>query len=342
MTVLVTGGAGFVGSHVCKALAGRGIVPVVYDNLSHGHRWAVQWGPLEIGELADRQRLSDVMAKYRPAAVLHFASSIEAGESVRNPGAFYENNVCFTLGLLKTMRRNGIDRLVFSSSAAVYGNPHVLPMPESHPKNPVSPYGATKLMCERILSDFAVAHGLRSVSLRYFNAAGADPEGDLGEAHHPETHLIPIVLDAAAGLRPHISIFGNDYDTPDGTCVRDYVHVSDLAEAHCLALVRSEKIFAAEAFNLGTGQGYSVREVIAAARRVTAATIPTKTERRRAGDPASLVADPSAAIRVLGWSPERAELDTQIDDAWRWQRKQAGNRDALATGSMAAAAAMPR
>ena len=318
--VLVTGGAGFVGSHVCKALAADGYFPIVYDNLSHGHRWAIQWGPLEVGELADTERLSAVMAKYTPVAVLHFASSIEAGESVRDPGAFYENNVSNTVALLRTMNRKGLDRIVLSSSAAVYGDPQTLPMPEEHPQSPVSPYGATKAMCERILADFAVAHGMKSVALRYFNAAGADPDGELGEAHHPETHLIPIVLDAAAGLRPDIAVFGTDYDTPDGTCVRDYIHVADLADAHCRALRRTAQSSGAEAYNLGTGRGYSVREVVSTAERVTGRSIPARTEARRPGDPASLVADPSAAMRDLEWKPRYAALETQIEHAWNWHR----------------------
>ena len=319
-TVLVTGGAGFVGSHVCKALAGAGLRPVVYDNLSRGYHWAVQWGPLEQGELSDEYRLSEVIAKHEPAAVLHFASSIEAGESVRDPGAFYENNVCNTLVLLRTIVAAGIDRIVFSSSAAVYGNPLSLSIAEDHPTAPTSPYGMTKLVCERMLGDFAVAHGLRSVSLRYFNATGADPDGQLGEAHDPETHLIPMVLDAALGLRPHVSIFGDDYPTPDGTCLRDYIHVSDLAEAHGLALDRTAVVGGAEAYNLGTGNGYSVREVIATARQVTGHSIPTRIQPRRPGDPAALVADPTAAMTTLAWMPKRAALETQISDAWRWHR----------------------
>ncbi|CAN0545915.1 unnamed protein product, partial [Laminaria digitata] len=319
-TVLVTGGAGFVGSHVCKALAENGLQPVTYDNLSRGHRWAVQWGPLVIGELSDRDTLTAAIMRYRPAAVLHFASSIEAGASVTNPGAFYENNVCNTLALLQTVREHDIDRVVFSSSAAVYGNPETLPIPESHPTQPVNPYGATKLMCERILQDFAGAYGMRSVSLRYFNAAGADPGAAIGEAHDPETHLIPLVLDAAAGLREDIAIFGEDYDTPDGTCIRDYVHVSDLAEAHRLALAHTATANGATAYNLGTGRGHSVRAVIASAERVTGTSIATRIVDRRTGDPPVLVADPAAAIRVLGWKPRSIGIDTQISDAWRWHQ----------------------
>lgn len=329
--VLITGGAGFVGSHVCKALAQTGYRPVVYDNLSKGHRWAVQWGPLEIGDLSDRKRLADVIARYKPVAVMHFAASTEAGHSVRAPGSFYENNVANTLGLLQIMLDQRVTRIVFSSSAAVYGDPVSLPMTEDHPKAPVNPYGETKLMCEKILADFGVAHGIRSISLRYFNAAAADQEGCIGEAHEPETHLIPLVLDTAAGNRSHISIFGDDYDTPDGTCIRDYIHVSDLAEAHRRALVRTEKIDTAEALNLGTGRGHSVLEVIAAAEQVTAQRIPTKRESRRAGDPPSLVADPTAAKDMLDWTPQWPDLETQIADAWRWHQVHTDGAAAVAS-----------
>jgi UDP-glucose-4-epimerase GalE len=317
-TVLVTGGAGFVGSHVCKALAQAGFQPVSYDNLSRGHRWAVQWGPLEEGDLAQPARLDQVMRDYRPVAVMHFASSIEAGESVTDPAAFYANNVCNTLSLVQAMRRNGIGRIVFSSSAAVYGDPTTLPITESHALNPVNPYGATKQFCEVMLRDFAAAYGVRSVSLRYFNAAGADPDAQIGEAHDPETHLIPLVMQAAAGDRPFVSIYGDDYPTSDGTCVRDYVHVSDLAAAHCLALDHTERAPGAHVFNLGNGSGYTVREVIDTVRRVTGRTVDVRVEPRRPGDPCSLLADPGRAKERLGWTPSRAALDVQIADAWRW------------------------
>lgn len=320
-TVLVTGGAGFVGSHACKALAMAGYLPVTYDNLSRGHRWAVQWGPLEEGELSDARRLDEVMRKYRPLAVLHFASLIEAGHSVVDPGAFYTNNVCNTLLLLHAMRRNGIDRFVFSSSAAVYGSPQSVPIREDHPQQPVNPYGSTKKFCETILADFATAYGLNSVSLRYFNAAGADPGGALGEAHEPETHLIPLVLQSALAGRPGVSVYGDDYPTHDGTCVRDFVHVSDLADAHRLALERTASTAGAHAYNLGTGHGHTVLEVINVARRVTGRDIVANIERRRAGDPACLVADPSAARKALGWSAVRSDIEVQITDAWNWYRR---------------------
>ena len=316
--VLVTGGAGFVGSHVCKALAAAGFLPVAYDNLSQGHRWAVRWGPLEIGDIEDRGRLQQVMDRYRPIAVMHFAALIAAGESVVKPAKYYKNNVARFLVLLDAMQRQKIDRIVFSSTAAVYGTPERTPIDEKHPLAPINPYGMSKLMGERILQDCATAYGLRSIALRYFNAAGSDPDGEIGEAHEPETHLIPIVLEAAAGDRPHVAVYGTDYPTEDGTCVRDYVHVTDLAAAHVLALARLENAHGAEAFNLGNGNGFSVREVIAAAERVSGNKIAIKQEPRRAGDPPILVADAHRARTDLGWRPAYSDLDVQISNAWRW------------------------
>ena len=328
--VLVTGGAGFVGSHACKALAAAGFLPVTYDNLSQGHRWAMRWGPLEIGDIEDRDRLQQVMDRYRPVAVMHFAALIAAGESVAQPGKYYRNNVSRFLVLLDAMQRQKIDRIVFSSTAAVYGTPERTPIDEKHPLAPINPYGTSKLMGERILQDYAAAHGLRSIALRYFNAAGADPDGEIGESHEPETHLIPIVLEAAAGDRPHVAVFGADYPTADGTCVRDYVHVADLAAAHVLALTRLESAHGAEAFNLGNGNGFTVREVIAAAERVSGTKIAVKLEPRRAGDPPVLVADASRARTELNWQPAYSDLDTQIGNAWRWtqgwSRRQAVGR----------------
>lgn len=316
--VLVTGGAGFVGSHACKALASAGFLPVTYDNLSQGHRWAVRWGPLEIGDIEDRDRLQQVMDRYRPAAVMHFAALIAAGESVTEPAKYYRNNVSRFLVLLDAMQRQKIDQIVFSSTAAVYGTPERTPIDEKHPLEPINPYGMSKLIGERILQDCASAYGLRSIALRYFNAAGSDPDGEIGEAHDPETHLIPIVLEAAAGDRPHVAVFGTDYPTADGTCVRDYVHVTDLASAHVLALARLKGAHGAEAFNLGNGNGFTVREVVAAAERVSGAKIAVKQEPRRAGDPPVLVADASLARAELGWRPVYSDLDTQIGNAWRW------------------------
>lgn len=315
--VLVTGGAGFIGSHACKALAASGCRPVVYDDLSNSDRDAVKYGPLEIGALADAARLADVFRRHRPAAAMHFAGFIEAGESVRNPGAFYRNNVGGALFLLQAMQEAGVDRLVFSSTAAVYGDPEHVPIPEDHPLRPVNPYGRSKLMVENILADMAAAHGLRYVALRYFNAAGADPDGELTENHRPETHLIPLVLQAAYGLRPDIAVFGDDYDTPDGTCIRDYVHVSDLADAHVRALRRLLDGGDGLTANLGTGRGHSVREVVETAARVVGRAVPVRAAARRPGDPARLVADPALARRELGWVCRHPDLETQIRHAAR-------------------------
>jgi UDP-arabinose 4-epimerase len=316
--VVVTGGAGYIGSHVCKALAASGCLPVAYDNLSTGHRWAVRWGPLEQGELEDRRRLSAIFQRYRPFAVVHLAGRIIAGESVADPAIYYRANVTASLALLDGMREAGVGRMVFSSSAAVYGEPEATPMDEEHPQRPVSPYGASKLMIERVLGDYAAAYGLRSASLRYFNAAGADPEGELGEAHPVETHLIPLVLEAARGVRPHVSICGTDYPTRDGTCLRDYVHVSDLASAHVLALRHVAVRSGAHAFNLGGGEGATVREVIETARRVTGRPIAVQTSPRRPGDPAALLADSARARQALGWRPSYQSLARQIETAWNW------------------------
>lgn len=316
--VLVTGSAGYIGSHACKALASVGYTPISFDNLVYGHPWAVRWGPLETGDIADRARLDEVIDGYQPTAVMHFAAYAYVGESVQDPGKYYRNNVAGTLTLLEAMRDHGIDQLIFSSTCATYGIPDSVPIREDLPQNPINPYGASKLMIERMLQDFEVAHGLRSIALRYFNAAGADPDGEIGEAHDPETHLIPLVLDAAAGKRPAITVFGDDYDTPDGTCIRDYIHVSDLADAHVLALKALEAGAKTTAYNLGNGQGFSVREVIDSAARVTGRQVPFVVGPRRAGDPAVLVGDASRAIRELGWRPQLNDIDTMIDTAWQW------------------------
>ncbi|WP_044558987.1 UDP-glucose 4-epimerase GalE [Azospirillum sp. B4] len=314
-TILVTGGAGFVGSHACKALSQAGFCPVVYDDLSNGVRDAVRWGPCEVGKLEDEARLAAVIAEYKPAAVMHFAAFIEAGESVREPERFYQNNVAGTLSLLRAMRAHDVGKIVFSSTAAVYGNPKFTPIPETHGLNPVNPYGQSKLMVERILGDVAAAQGLRFSILRYFNAAGADPDGELRENHQPETHLIPLVLQAAFGQRPDIAIFGTDYDTPDGTCIRDYVHVADLASAHTLAVQRLLAGGTSLTANLGTGRGFSVREVIDAVKAATRVDIRIRLADRRPGDPAILVADPSRAARDLGWAPRYADLAQQVQHA---------------------------
>lgn len=314
--ILVTGGAGFVGSHACKALARAGYVPVTYDNLSNGVREAVKWGPLEVGHLEDEARLAAVVTQHRPAAVLHFAALIEAGQSVASPERFHHNNVAGTLSLLRVMRGAGIGRIVYSSSAAVYGEPTVLPIPEAHPLRPLNPYGQGKLQVEEMLRDQSAAHGLAYCALRYFNAAGADPEGELRENHDPETHLLPLVLRAAEDGGA-ITAFGTDYGTPDGTCIRDYVHVSDLADAHVLALRRLLEDGGNLIANLGAGCGHSVLEVIDTVGRLLGRPVRVVKGRRRPGDPAALVADISLAYRVLGWRPLRSSLAEQIGSAAR-------------------------
>jgi UDP-arabinose 4-epimerase len=320
MNILVTGGAGYIGSHTCKALAAAGFTPVTFDNLRSGHRRAVKWGPLEEGDLADGARLAAVIAKYAPRGVIHFAASSAVGESVADPGAYYRNNVAGSLTLLEAMRDHGVDALVFSSTAAVYGAPQQDLMPESHPLLPINPYGASKLMIERMIEDFAAAHGLRFARLRYFNAAGADLEGEIGEAHEPETHAIPLALLTALGRRPHFDVFGVDYPTPDGSAVRDYIHVADLAAAHVLALRRLLDGGASMTLNLGTGEGHSVLALVAAVERVTGKTLSVRRTARRAGDPSRLVADASAAMSELGWRPAMPELETIVATAWNWHR----------------------
>lgn len=319
-TVLVTGGAGYIGAHVCRAFSASGYLPVAYDDLSHGHSWAVRWGPLEIGDLADRPKLDSVFHRYRPRAVVHLAGLIAAGDSVIDPISFYQSNLATTLILLDTMHAHGVDRMVFSSSAGIYGEPERVPIPETHPQRPISPYGASKVMVERVLADFAIAYGLRSVALRYFNAVGAIPQDGIGEAHRHETHLVPLVLDVAAGRQPFIDIFGDDFPTPDGTCIRDYIHVVDLAAAHVLALTYLDRTAGATAFNLGSEKGASVRDVIKMAAGVTGRRIATRHKPRRPGDPAVLVADSSLARQVLGWRPVLGALDRQIASAWAWHQ----------------------
>ncbi len=319
--ILVTGGAGYIGSHACKALAAAGYEPVTYDNFVYGHEGAVRWGPAVKGELCDRPRLDQVFEEFRPKAVMHFAAFSLVGESVSDPGKYYRNNVLGSLTLFEAMRDHGVDNLVFSSTCATYGEPQALPISDDHPQNPVNPYGASKFMVERIARDFGKAHGLRSIFLRYFNAAGADPDCESGEDHDPETHLIPLVLEVAAGKRPHIAIFGTDYDTPDGTCLRDYIHVSDLADAHVLALKALEDGAQTMAFNLGNGRAYSVREVIETARAVTGRPIPAVEQPRRPGDPAKLVADAAKAQKELGWVPKMDDLSVMIETAWKWLLK---------------------
>jgi len=320
--ILVTGGAGYIGSHACKLLADSGYLPICFDNLSRGHREAVKWGPLVVDDLLDRSALSRLMSEHQPDAVMHFAALAYVGESVVKPADYYENNVQGTLNLLQAMRQAEIKKLVFSSTCAVYGNPQYLPLDEAHPCRPINPYGSTKRIIEQMLVEFHRAYGLASVSLRYFNAAGADPEGLIGEKHDPETHLIPLAMDAASGQRPSLDIFGGDYATEDGTCVRDYVHVNDLASAHIAALKRLDHHNVAEIYNLGTGQGYSVQQIIDAVEQVAGQTVQTRTVSRRNGDPASLVASATQANSTLGWVPKHSDLRTLIDHAWRWHRQQ--------------------
>jgi len=319
-TILVTGGAGYVGSHVCKALADAGLRPVVYDNLCRGHEWAVRFGPLERGDIADRARLAEVFARYRPAAVLHFAALADVAESVQRPGLYFGTNVAGTVTLLDAMVDAGVRPMVFSSSCAVYGIPARVPVTEDQPLLPVSPYGWSKRFVEQLLIDYAAAHNLAFASLRYFNAAGAAPGAGIGEDHNPERHLIPLALDVAAGLRSSITVFGDDYPTPDGTCVRDYVHVLDLADAHLRALDHVRAGRGNLSVNLGTGVGYSVSEVIDGVERITGRRVTRIQGRRRPGDPPMLVADPSRARDVLRWEAGRPAIETVIEDAWRWHR----------------------
>lgn len=320
--VLVTGGAGFIGSHTCKALAQAGYEPIVYDDLSAGYSKLVKWGPLAEGDTRDVHRLGDVFQRYRPSAVVHFAARIAVGESVTDPASHYSTNVTGTLTVLEAMRAAGVDQIVFSSSAAVYGIPQTELVAESHALAPINPYGRTKLIVEQALADFSGAYGLRSLALRYFNAAGADPEGDTGELHNPETHLIPLALDAVTRPDRPLTVFGQDYVTPDGTCVRDYVHVSDLAQAHVLALKLLESGEAPLALNVGTGRGYSVREVIGAVERVTNCRVPCRYGDRRSGDPAVLVSDSRTIRQTFGWLPVRSDIDTIVRTAYEWHRKQ--------------------
>lgn len=319
-TIIVTGGAGYIGSHACKALAESGYTPVVYDNLSIGNRWAVRWGPIELGDVLDVSRLHEVFRAHRPVGVLHFAALALVGESMTAPSLYYRTNVGGLVSLLDVCRAQDVQAIVFSSTCAVYGAPATLPIREDTPKAPINPYGATKLMAEQALADYDRAYGLRHVALRYFNAAGADAGGEIGERRDVETHLVPLALDAAAGRRPALKILGDDYDTPDGTAVRDYIHVSDLAEAHVRALEHLLGGGPSRALNLGTGRGHSVREVLDAVERVTGRPAPAEIAPRRPGDPPSLVADPSAACALFGDGlTQRSSLEQIVASAWAWQ-----------------------
>jgi UDP-glucose-4-epimerase GalE len=320
--VLVTGGAGYIGSHACKALAAAGFTPVTYDNLSRGHRHAVRWGPLVEGDIADRAAVKAALKAHKVSSVMHFAAFAYVGESGTDPALYYSNNVSGTLSLLDAMRELEVNRIVFSSSCATYGLPDSVPIRETMAQLPVNPYGETKLAIERVLRWYGPAYGLRSVALRYFNAAGCDRAGEIGEEHDPETHLIPLVLRAALGTAPPVQIFGTDYQTPDGTAVRDYIHVDDLAAAHVRAVQYLAAGGESTAVNLATGNGYSVREIIAAVTKAVGHDVPQREAPRRAGDPPALVADPSLAARVLGWRAQCSDLDTIIQTALAWEMRQ--------------------
>lgn len=318
--ILVVGGAGYIGSHTCLDLANKGFTPVVYDNLSNGHAEFVKWGPLEKGDIRDRERLSAVIAAYRPAAIVHFAALIEVGESVKDPAAFFDNNVAGTLSLLRAAQDTGVDKLVFSSTCATYGEPEAVPMSEGHPQQPINPYGRSKLIVEQMLADLDRYRGFRSVALRYFNAAGADPEGRIGEWHEPETHAIPLAIEAALGRRAGFKVFGSDYATRDGTCIRDFIHVMDLADAHSRAVEYLLDGGTSVALNLGTGDGTTVKELLATIERISGRRFAIGYERRREGDSPALVADNAKARAVLGWTP-RHDLASIIETAWNWHSR---------------------
>ncbi len=319
--VLVTGGAGYIGSHACKALKAAGYLPVTYDNLSTGWQDAVKFGPFEQGELTDRVRLDAVFAKYQPAAVMHFAALSQVGDVMTQPGLYWHNNVTGSLTLIEAATTAGCLDFVFSSTCATYGEHDNVVLDEDTPQMPLNAYGNSKRAIEDILRDFEAAHGLRSVIFRYFNVAGADPEAEVGEHHRPETHLIPVMLEAIDGTRPGLTIHGTDYDTPDGTCIRDYVHVCDLVDAHVLGLRWLEAGKGSRVFNLGTGKGFSVREVVEASRIVTNRDVPMTEGPRRRGDATKLVSGSVRAAEELGWQPRRSTMAEMIGDAWRWHRE---------------------
>jgi UDP-glucose 4-epimerase len=323
--ILVVGGAGYIGSHMVVKLLEAGYLPVTLDNLSCGHDDAVKGGEFILGDLADKKFLDEVLGGHKFTAVMHFASFIQVGESVVEPAKYYENNVVNTLNLLNAMHKHQINNFIFSSSAAIFGEPEYIPIDEKHPQHPVSPYGHSKAMVEQILRDYDRAYGLRSICLRYFNAAGAHPDGILGERHDPESHLIPLVLQVAAGKRENIAIYGDDYAAPDGTCVRDYIHICDLCDAHLAALNYLWKNNKSACFNLGNGEGYSVKQVIDACRQVTGCDIPVEVKDRRFGDSAVLVADSKLAKKTLKWEPKFCQLETIIEHAWNWMNSRFAN-----------------
>lgn len=320
--VLVTGGAGYIGSHTCKALAQAGYLPISYDNLSRGFRDAVRFGPLVVGDIADRATLDAALAEHKPIAILHFAAVAYVGESMADPVLYYRNNTAGALSLIEAALAAGIDKLVFSSTCATYGVPKTLPIDEDTPQQPINPYGRSKRMVEQMLQDIGAVSPLRSVALRYFNACGTDPDGEIGENHDPETHLLPLAINAALGLGPQLQVFGTDYPTPDGTCIRDYIHVTDLADAHLRALTYLENGGATTAINLGTGSGFSIREILTAVEQVLGNPVPHQVSPRRPGDPPSLVALAEKARDVLGWEAKHSDIETIVRTAAAWARRQ--------------------
>lgn len=318
MSVLITGGAGYIGSHTVRYLQEAGRETVVYDNLSTGHREAVSGCPLIVGDIFDKELLKDTMHKYNVQAVIHFAAFSLVGESMTSPGKYYHNNIAGTLSLLEAMRSAGVDKIVFSSTAATFGEPEYTPIDEKHPTVPTNVYGRTKLFMESMMRDYDHAYGIKSIALRYFNACGAHKSGEIGEDHHPESHLIPIIMQSVLGSRGPVTVFGDDYDTKDGTCIRDYIHVTDLAQAHVLALDRLLSGCESDVFNLGNGNGFSVLEIINAVQQVTGRSVRYSIGARRDGDPAVLIAGSQKAREVLGWKPEYADINVILEDAWRW------------------------
>jgi UDP-glucose-4-epimerase GalE len=319
--IVVTGGAGYIGAHTCMSLYERGITPVVYDNLSRGHRDFVKWGPLVEGDLADTELLRETLIKYKPEAVLHFAAFAYVGESVADPKKYYSNNVTGSINVLNAMLDAEVSSIIFSSTCATYGIPTKVPIGESQIQQPINPYGMSKLFIERIIQDYSMAYGIKHVMLRYFNAAGASDGLEIGEHHEPETHLIPLVLDVALGRKESIMIFGTDYDTPDGTCIRDYIHVDDLALAHVMATDYLSRGGRSMAFNLGSSKGFSVKEIIDTAERVTGQSITAIAGEKRDGDPPVLIADIKNTVDILGWRPRSSDLESIISSAWRWHLK---------------------
>lgn len=321
--VLVTGGAGYIGSQVCKLLRRAGYEPVTLDNLSNGRKDVVRWGPLEVGDIADRAFVAKVLKTHNPIGVLHFAAFTDVGESVHRPEKYYQNNVMGTLNLLEVLREHKINNIIFSSTCATYGDVQKVPIDENTPQRPINPYGWTKLFGEQIIKDFRQAYGMRFALLRYFNVAGADLDGDLGEDHQPPVHVIPIIFDGAVGRKPHFSLFGDDYATPDGTCIRDYIHVVDLAEAHIRALEYLQTHDEGIEINLGSGKGFSVKELITHTEKIIGKKVPVQIVPRREGDAPTLVADASRAKKVLGWTARHSDIDTILKTAWQWHLKAA-------------------